>query len=284
MESKPVFLKNLPLQGNHILDRLPLRYMEFRLWENEAPCASPDDSTLTEHFNDLKGGGFNRLADITVPTVTFFPVSGTDPRPAVIVCPGGGYSYLAWEHEGIAVCNWLNTVGCHAFLLKYRCPKRREAAFADAARAVRMIRANAELFNVSKVGCIGFSAGGHLCASISAPGERIPYPAADEWDKQPFVPDFAMPIYPAYLADDNGNINPEFTVDSTVPPTFLVQTEDDFVKCECSIFWYLALKKAGVPAELHIFPDGGHGYALHLKDKNVSAWPQLAATWLKRFL
>ena len=93
-----------------------------------------------------------------------------------------------------------------------------------------------------------------------------------------------MPIYPAYLADDNGNINPEFTVDSTVPPTFLVQTEDDFVKCECSIFWYLALKKAGVPAELHVFPDGGHGYALHLKDKNVSAWPQLAATWLKRFL
>lgn len=280
----PVSLKNFSSQGDPILDRLTLRHREFFLWDDKAPAGSPDDDTLTEHFNDLKGGGFNRLADITVPTVTYFPVSGPDPRPAVIVCPGGGYGYLAWEHEGIAVCNWLNTVGCHAFLLKYRCPQRREAAFADAARAIRMIRAEKERFNVSdKVGCIGFSAGGHLCATLSAAGERVPYPAADSWDEFSFRPDFAMLIYPAYLAEDDGKIKPEFTVDASVPPTFLVQTEDDSVKCETSLFWYLALKRAGVPAELHLFPDGGHGYSLHLKDKNVSVWPQLAATWLKAF-
>lgn len=280
----PVFIKNFPGQGDPILDRLTLRFREFRLWEGDAPQGSPDDNTLTEHFNDLKGGGFNRLADVTVPTVTFFPVSCAEARPAVIVCPGGGYGYLSWEHEGIAVCNWLNSIGCHAFLLKYRCPQRRAAAFADAARAVRMIRANAERFNVNgKVGCIGFSAGGHLCATLSAFGERVPYPAADEWDELPCQADFAMLLYPAYLAEEDGSIKAEFTIDEKVCPTFIVQTQDDMVDCENSLFWYLALKKAGVPAELHLFPDGGHGYSLHLKDKNVSVWPQLAGTWLKRF-
>ena len=279
----PVDLKKMELAGNTVEDRLLLRYKEFRLWEGKAPVSVSEDETLVEHFNDLKGGGFNRLTDITVPTVTYFPVAGPDPRPAVVVSPGGGYGYLAWEHEGIAICNWLNTIGIHAFLLKYRCPKRREAAFADGARAVRMIRANRELFNVTKVGCIGFSAGGHLTASLSAPGARIPYPAADEWDKLSFVPDFAMLMYPAYLVDDECNIMKEFTIDSTVPPTFIVQTQDDSVRVECGLFWYLALKRAGVPAEMHLFPDGGHGYSLHLKNKNVSVWPKLAEIWLKQF-
>ena len=279
----PVDLKKMVLEGNTILDRLLLRYREFRLWEGDAPAALPGSEALTEHFNDAKGGGFNRLVEITVPTVTFFPVSGPDPRPAVIVSPGGGYGHLAWEHEGIAICNWLNTIGFHAFLLKYRCPKCREAAFADAARAVRFVRANSGIFNVSKVGCIGFSAGGHLSATLSAAGARVPYPAADEWDEISFKPDFAMLIYPAYLVDDACNINPEFTIDESVPPTFIVQTEDDSVRVECGIFWYLALTRAGVPAEMHIFPDGGHGYSLHLKNKNVSAWPKLAETWLAQF-
>lgn len=279
----PVDLKTLTFENNTVLDRLLLRGKEFRLWEGPAPVRVPEDDTLTEHFNDLKGGGFNRLADITVPTVTYFPVSGPDPRPAVLVSPGGGYGYLAWEHEGIAICNWLNTIGYHAFLLKYRCPKRREAAFADAARAIRFVRANKELFSVSKIGCIGFSAGGHLSATVSAPGTRVPYPAADEWDQISFIPDFAMLIYPAYLAEDDGTIKEEFTIDATVPPTFIVQTEDDSVKVENSIFWYLALKRAGVPAEMHLFPDGGHGYSLHLKNKNVSVWPKLAEQWLAKF-
>lgn len=279
----PIDLKKMELESDTVVDRLRLRYKEFRLWEGKAPVSVPEDDELTEHFNDLKGGGFNRLTDITVPTVTYFPVSGPDPRPAVLVSPGGGYSYLAWEHEGIAICNWLNTIGFHAFLLKYRCPQRREAAFADAARAIRFVRANSEIFNVSKVGCIGFSAGGHLSATLSAAGSRIPYPAADEVDKLSFVPDFAMLIYPAYLVDDECNIKPEFTIDESVPPTFIIQTEDDSVRVECGIFWYLALKRAGVPAEMHIFPDGGHGYSLHLKNKNVSVWPKLAETWLAQF-
>lgn len=279
----PADLKTMELEGNHIVDRLRLRHKEFRLWEGQAPVTVPEDADLTEHFNDLKGGGFNRLTDITVPTVTYFPASGSDPRGAVIVCPGGGYGYLAWEHEGIAICNWLNTIGFSAFLLKYRCPKRREAAFADGARAVRFIKANKSVFNVSKVGCIGFSAGGHLSATLSAPGDRVPYPAADEYDKLSFVPDFAMLLYPAYLTEDDGTIKEEFTIDATVPPTFIVQTEDDSVRVENGLFWYLALKRAGVPVEMHLFPDGGHGYSLHLKNKNVSVWPKLAETWLAQF-
>ena len=279
----PIDLKTMELENNSVVDRLRLRHKEFRLWATQAPVTAPEDATLTEHFNDLKGGGFNRLTDITVPTVTYFPVSGSDPRPAVLVSPGGGYTYLAWEHEGIAICNWLNTIGYHAFLLKYRCPKRREAAFADAARAIRFIRANQELFCVSKIGCIGFSAGAHLSATLSAPGSRIPYPAADELDNISFIPDFAMLLYPAYLAEDDGTIKGEFTIDATLPPTFIVQTEDDSVRVENGLFWYLALKRAGVPAEMHLFPDGGHGYSLHLKNKNVSVWPKLAETWLAQF-
>ena len=279
----PVDLKNMELEGNSVVDRLRLRYKEFRLWEGQAPVTVPEDATLTEHFNDLKGGGFNRLTDITVPTVTYFPVSGPDPRPAVLVSPGGGYSYLAWEHEGIAICNWLNTIGFHAFLLKYRCPARREAAFADAARAIRFIRANQELFCVSKIGCIGFSAGGHLCASITAPANPVPYEPVDEIDDLSFIPDYTALIYPAYLANkETLQLEPEFNVNAETPPTFIIQTQDDGINVENAIAWYLAMKKANAPCEMHLFAEGGHGYGLFRRGLPVNEWDTPAGKWFRR--
>jgi len=121
---------------------------ELRLWEAEPPFAEPDDATRIEHA-DTKDG-IIRLTDVTIPTITFYPASGRGPKPAVLVCPGGGYTILAWNHEGSDICAMLNLNGFSAFLLKYRCgcPERRAAAHADAARAMRLIRARAEEFGV----------------------------------------------------------------------------------------------------------------------------------------
>ncbi len=256
----------------------------FQLWNNSIPFREPDDSNRTEHFMEDKQDGINRLTDVTAPSITWFPASGKAPHPAVLVCPGGGYGILAWNHEGIDICTMLNQNGFTAFLLKYRCPDRRAAAHADAARAMRLIRANAEEFRIraDKVGAIGFSAGAHLVATISAPADGIPYPAADEIDNLPYRPDFTALIYPAYLADDELHLAPEFKIDATVPPAFLLQTEDDSVRPENALAWFLALKRAHVPAELHIWPEGGHGYGALRTGEPVSDWPLLAGAWFRR--
>ena len=256
----------------------------FPLWDKASiPFRVPEDESRKEHFQDHKGG-IDRLTDVTEPSITWFPAAGNGPHPAVLVCPGGGYGILAWNHEGRDICTMLNQNGFSAFLLKYRCPDRRTAAHADAARAMRMIRANAERFGIfeNKVGAIGFSAGAHLAATISAPADGVPYPPADAVDAKPFRPDFTALIYPAYLADDQLNLAPEFKIDANVPPTFLLQTENDPIRPENALAWFLALKRVNVPAELHIWPEGGHGYGALRTGEPVAEWPALAGAWFRR--
>ena len=258
---------------------------EIRLWENNAPFAEPDDAAKVEHFAPSKGDGIRRLTDVTTPTVTYYPASGRGPKPAVLVCPGGGYNILAWNHEGIDICSLLNLNGISAFLLKYRCPQRRAAAHADAARAMRLIRARAAEFDIipDQLGIIGFSAGAHLSATMCAPADPVPYPAADETDKLPYRPDFAALIYPGYLVQDDGRtLPPEFAVTPETPPTFLVQAEDDGIPVENSLVWYRALKDAGVPAEMHLYPTGKHGYGLLRTGEPISCWGMLAGAWFRR--
>ena len=258
---------------------------EIRLWENAAPFAEADDAAKTEHFIPSKGDGIHRLTDVTDPTITFYPASGRGPKPAVLVCPGGGYHILAWNHEGLDICSMLNLNGFSAFLLKYRCPDRRAAAHADAARAMRYIRAHASEFDIrpDKVGVIGFSAGGHLSATLCAPADPEPYPAQDIMDNLSYRPDFAALIYPAYLVQDDGrSIPPEFAITPETPPTFLVQAEDDFIGAENVLSWYRALKDAGVPAEMHLYPTGGHGYGLLRTGEPISCWGMLAGAWFRR--
>ena len=262
---------------------------ELRLWEAGTPFAEPDDATKPEHI-EMSPNGILRLTDVTVPTITFYPASGRGPKPAVLVCPGGGYTILAWNHEGRDICGMLNLNGFSAFLLKYRCHRPdscapRAAAHADAARAMRLIRARAKEFDIipNKLGIIGFSAGGHLAATLCAPADPVPYPAADEADKLPYRPDFAAMIYPAYLVRDDGrSLQPEFKVTADVPPTFLVQAEDDDVKVENSLVWYRELKDAGVPAEMHLYPTGNHGYGLLRTGDPISEWGMLAGAWFRR--
>lgn len=226
-----------------------------------------------------------RLTDVNEPTLTvaLAPDAGR-PTPAVMICPGGGYGILAWNHEGTEVAAWLNAQGISAFILKYRVPKNRDAAFCDAQRALGLIRAKASAYRVDpkRIGIMGFSAGAHLSVRVSTDFAKRFYTPIDEVDAVPCRPDFALIIYPAYLYRDGFTLAPELPVTAQTPPTFLLQAEDDKPYVDSSLAYFIALKAAGVPAEMHLFPDGGHGYGLRKRQKSTDVWPDLAAAWLRR--
>ena len=260
------------------------RYTTHALWENPAdiPFTLPADATTEEHYLN-HDGGIDRIGDIVRPSVTWYPVSGSGPHPAVLVSPGGAYKYLAYNHEGQDICHWFNSIGFSACLLKYRCPDRREAAHADAARAIRWMRFHAAELNISpdRIGAMGFSAGAHLTATLGAYANPVPYEPKDAIDQLSWKPNFLALIYPAYLADMELNIAPEFRIDAEVPPTFLLQAEDDAIQVETSLAWYLALKRAGVPAEMHLYAKGGHGYGMLRRGNPINNWGALATRWFQ---
>lgn len=257
-------------------------FQEIPIWNDVIPFTTPEDANRVE--NRSKDGGIIRIREVTKATIQHFPVSGEAPVPAVLVCPGGGYSYQAL-HEGYDIAAWLNSLGFCVFMLKYRCPDRRQGAHADAARAIRYLRANAEALEIdpTRIGCIGFSAGGHLCATISAPANPVPYEPVDEIDEFSFRPDFTALIYPAYLANkETLQLEPEFDVNENTPPTFIVQTQDDAINVENALSWYLAMKKANRPCEMHLYAEGGHGYGLYQRGFAVNEWNKLAGKWFRR--
>ena len=226
-----------------------------------------------------------RLTDVNEPSLTVFLAKDAgQPTPAVMICPGGGYGILAWNHEGTEVAAWLNAQGISAFVLKYRVPKNRDAAFCDAQRAMGLIRSKAQAFNIDpkRLGIMGFSAGAHLSVRTSTNFEKRFYEPVDEADALPSRPDFALIIYPAYLHAEGYAMSPGLPVTAGVPPTFLVQAEDDGPYVDSSLAYFIALKAAKVPAEMHLFPDGGHGYGLRKRGKSTDVWPELAAAWLAR--
>ena len=261
----------------------PEAFFNRPIWTGTAPFAVPADAENKEHFCDDKDN-IARLTDVSVPTLSFYPATAVagNARPAVIVCPGGGYGILAWNHEGLDVVSWLNYHGISAFLLKYRCPDRRPAALADAARAVRLVRSQAEALNIlpDKIGIIGFSAGAHLSTRVSNLADGIePYPPTDAIDALPCRPDFQMIIYPAYIDRENYGTDPDLAISDKTPPAFIMQSEDDTLALS-SLCYYLALRKAGVKAELHVFSRGGHGYGLLRNGQPTEAWPELAYNWI----
>lgn len=207
----------------------------------------------------------------------------------MLVFPGGGYNILALDLEGTEVCEWLNSIGVTAVLVKYRVPVRKDlpryaAPLQDAQRAIGITRRHAAEWGIdpNRLGVMGFSAGGHLAAALSNNFDKRTYDPIDESDRTSARPDFAMLIYPAYLTEKaNGDkISAELPVSERTPPTFLLQAEDDGVRVENSLFYYLALKNAKVPAEMHLFSTGGHGYGLRSTEKSVTTWPGRAEQWL----
>jgi len=262
------------------------------------PGIPPGDTVKLPPEGDTTGPGDQliagrpviRLGNVSVPTIAVFaPEPSRNTGAAVVVCPGGGYHILAMDLEGTEVCDWLNSLGVTGILLKYRVPAREGGPqylppLQDAQRAFGLVRQNAKSWGIDphRVGILGFSAGGNLAAMLSNVHDGRAYPAVDAADALGCRPDFALLIYPAYLVGKDGGLVPELTVSSArTPPTFLVQAEDDPIPAENALFYYLALKRAGVPAELHLYPIGGHGYGLRRTDAVVTRWPERAAEWLK---
>jgi acetyl esterase/lipase len=257
--------------------------LSVALWPDGAP-----GEPVGKQETDLppRGDGVERITHVGKPTLTWFEVDKSQgPSPAVLVCPGGGYRALAFDKEGTEIAEWLRSIGIAAAVLKYRVPQNREGAFQDAQRAMGLLRRRAKQWNIDpkRVGVIGFSAGGHLAARLSTDYAKRAYANVDEADRFSCRPDFTVLVYPAYLSkkEEPRELVDEVVVTDQTPPAFLVQTQDDRAYVDSSIAYYLALKKAGVTAELHLFPDGGHGYGLRRSKRPVSGWPRLCEAWLR---
>jgi acetyl esterase/lipase len=245
-------------------------------------------------------------SDADIPTITYYPAYGRTSGTAVVVAPGGGYSGLAMNHEGRQVANWLNSLGVTAFVLKYRLGPtyHHPIELGDAQRAIRLVRARASEFNVlpDRIGMMGFSAGGHLTSTAGTHYDAGNPSAADPIDRVSSRPDFLVLGYPVItlqapfahegsrrnLLGDNPDpalvtlLSNEQQVTADTPPTFLFHTTNDStVPVENSVMFYLALHKAGVDAELHIFRSGPHGVGLALNDPVLGDWPPLLADWFR---
>lgn len=260
-----------------------------KLWDGKAPGETKDIGP--EALTEPKPGqaDVKRLGNVSDPTITVYPAPKDKANGcAVVVAPGGGYSILAIEHEGTQTCEWLNTLGVTAVLLKYRVPKRdlqtpdNLAALQDAQQAILLTRRNAKDWNIdpNRVGMLGFSAGGHLtvCACLA---DRLHVPHAADVDRRAYRPDFAVLVYPAYLTDKGGDLKAEFKVTKDAPPTFFAHANDDGVSPLGSAALYAALAKNGVPAELHVYASGGHGFGMRKSAHPIAAWPARCGDWLK---
>jgi acetyl esterase/lipase len=262
------------------------------------PGAEPEYST-----NMTTASGIKWVCECNVaqPTMTVYSPKGTNTGVAMIIFPGGGYKVLAMDLEGTEVCDWLTSKGITAVLLKYRVPDsgphwdsqlkhhvepKVPMALEDAQRTIGLVRLHAAEWYIDshKIGVIGFSAGGHLVANASTHFVKRSYPAVDAADKESCRPDFGIAIYPGHMTENTTNefeLNPTIPVTSNTPPQFIVQAEDDHVDgVEQSLVYYIGLKNAGVPAEMHLYAEGGHAFGLRHTKFPITEWPQLAKKWL----
>jgi acetyl esterase/lipase len=269
-------------------------HLTLPVWPHGAPGSQtnpePERDTTTAKDQMVAGTSVFRLGNVSEPTLTLYTPTGNSTGAAVVVFPGGGYRILAIDLEGTEVCVWLNSAGITCVLLKYRVPDsgpypKSAAALQDAQRALGIVRSHAADWHIDpkRIGVLGFSAGGHLAAALSTHFDRRLYEPVDAFDQLSCRPDFAVLVYPGYLAlaEQNFAANPDIQITATTPPSFIVQAEDDPVHVENATVYFLALKKANVPAELHIYAQGGHGYGLRRTALPVTAWPQSVAAWLQ---
>src|SRR3989475_8438226 len=282
------------------------------------PVAGPEVAKTTGKEFLVAGRPAVWVRNVSRPTMTVYSPNGKNTGAAVVIFPGGGYQGLAIDLEGTEVCDWLTPKGITCVLLKYRVtdvgpyPKsgpypESPMALEDAQRTVGLVRLHAAEWHIDphKIGVLGFSAGGHLSAAMSTHFAKRLYPAVDAADRESCRPDFAVAIYPGHLsiaaaewdakqgakkfvvrhppnADKDLGLNPDVPVTIQTPPTFLVQAEDDHVdSVDDSLAYYIALKKAGVPVEMHLYAQGGHAFGLRRTKFPITGWPQLVETWLR---
>jgi acetyl esterase/lipase len=283
-------------------------HTQMPIWPGAAPEAQPvagPEIATTRAKDHLVGGRpWTYISNVSLPTMTVYSPIGKNTGVAVIVFPGGGYQILAIDLEGTEVCDWLTSKGITCVLLKYRVPglalypksapfprsgpyPQSPIALEDAQRTVGLVRLNAAKWNIDphKIGVLGFSAGGHLVAALSTHFDMRLYPAIDEADKESCRPDFGVALYPGHMLENESNdfaFNPAVPVSSQTPPTFLLQAEDDPIDpVQNSLVYFIALKKAGVPVEMHLYAHGGHAFGLRRTKFPITGWPQLVETWLR---
>jgi acetyl esterase/lipase len=263
--------------------------LTLKLWPEGPPSALAPKSAATEKLIKSYGGVTStRVSDVTDPTVTvYFPdkPNGT----SVIVAPGGGYMFLSYAHEGTQVCEWLNSLGVTGVLLKYRTPTRDETEpfklpVQDAQRAMGLVRHHAADWKLDpkRIGVLGFSAGGNLAGHTAWDRGPRTYPQSPDLD-DPRAPDFLIFIYGGGFLDpaDRSKFRPGFGVPADAPPAFFVVAHDDKSNPVEAAMLYLEYKKQNLPAELHIFAKGGHGFGMRKDNHPINDWPQRCAEWMK---
>ncbi|HEV2488413.1 MAG TPA: alpha/beta hydrolase [Candidatus Acidoferrales bacterium] len=274
------------------------------IWPGAAPDAQPvpgPESVSSDPKFLIAGKPVAGVANVTRPTMTVYSPEGKNTGVAVVVFPGGGFEELAIDLEGTEVCDWLTSKGITCVLLKYRVPSlpydwhckcrpddlvTPTLALEDAQRTLGLVRFHAAEWRIDphRIGVLGFSAGGYLVAEISTNFARRLYAPFDAADKESCRPDFAVAVYPGHLRVGNKGyrLNPNVPVTRQTPPTFLVQAEDDYVDgVNQSVAYYIALKDARVPVELHLYAHGGHAFGLRPTNLPITRWPQLVETWLR---
>ena len=271
------------------------------IWPGKAPEESGDIGEETVRMSpeldrkQVEVTESTRLVtNVTRPTLTIYrPAKDKDTGTAILICPGGGYWNLYWQLEGEEVAAWLNSIGITGIILKYRVPRRPDEVkgeparrpLQDAQRAVRLVRSNAGEWGIKpqQIGMVGFSAGGHLAIATATGFDQRTYEPVDDLDKISCRPDFAIGVYSGYLkAKDKDDIAAGLRIPAGTPPIFLAHGGDDIISPpEHSVLMYLALKKAGVPAELHIYATAAHDFGVRSSDNPCSTWTQACATWLR---
>ncbi|MBS0260922.1 MAG: alpha/beta hydrolase [Planctomycetes bacterium] len=263
--------------------------LTLKLWPAGPPTARVPKSEATEKLIQSYGGlGSHRISDVSDPTITVYrpkQPNGT----SVIVAPGGGFMFLSYTHEGTEVCEWLNSLGVTAILLKYRTPTRdeqemHELPVQDAQRALGLVRKHAAEWQLDprRVGLLGFSAGANLAGHAAWDRGPRTYPQVPEFD-DPRGPDFLVFIYGGGFLDknDKSKFRPGFSIPADAPPVFLLVAHDDGANPIEAAMLYLEYKQRNLSAELHICAKGGHGFGMRPAGHPVNDWPVRCAEWMR---
>jgi len=267
----------------------------IRLWEGRPPGfqvdAGEERNLSNADSRKVAGKSVIRLGGVSDPELHVYrPAEGAEQETAIVICPGGGFSILAWDLEGTEVAEWLQSIGVTAAVLKYRTPTRDDdprwqAPASDAQRAVRQLRARSAAadWGIEHLGILGFSAGGQTAARAAVAAGQPYYPPQDSLDRDVSAQvDFAVLVYPAYLLGDDGKLDPAFAANDATPPMFFAHAQDDPITCLGSVELFRTQQQAGIPSELHVYAGGGHGFGMRPTVHACSRWPARCEAWMRQ--